>query len=216
MSQERASIFENEAVTDFDVSGFTPKKQETKQKSIPASAVRAVSQAANFPSREASIPIAKEQTTPIRETRRHRTGRNVQLNIKVKPETLDAFYKIADSQGWVLGETLEKAVEALNEKLSPDTSVFRAIFPDILFCLKNKRASPPPLFSFCFDVVAGAVPVPAPDGVKFSGGRVMMGKGIGQCFALPIIFPAQRPFGRSGEGFVYKGTRMIGGKAEGA
>ena len=54
-----------------------------------------------------------------RDQRRYRTGRNVQLNIKVKAETLEAFYKIADREGWVLGETLERAVKALDESLKP-------------------------------------------------------------------------------------------------
>ena len=115
---DRASIFGTEETADFDIGGFTPKKPEAKKKTVPLETVRAVSEAANFPSREA-IPIIKEQSTAsLRETRRHRTGRNVQLNIKVKSETLDIFYKLADSQGWVLGETLEKALAALSEKLA--------------------------------------------------------------------------------------------------
>jgi len=64
-------------------------------------AVRAVSEAANFPSREAvAAPPAVAKPEEKRELRRYRTGRNVQLNIKVKPETLETFYKIADEHGW--------------------------------------------------------------------------------------------------------------------
>jgi hypothetical protein len=40
-----------------------------------------------------------------------------QLNIKVRSETLDAFYSIADAEKWVLGETLERAVAALQKEL---------------------------------------------------------------------------------------------------
>jgi hypothetical protein len=39
----------------------------------------------------------------------------VQLNIKVRAEALDSFYALADRQGWVLGETLEKALSALEK-----------------------------------------------------------------------------------------------------
>ena len=117
MSQERASIFDNDTPADFDVSGFTPKKPQQKEKPIPVEAVRAVAETAKFPSRE-HTPAAPAAVPVTREQRRHRTGRNVQLNIKVKSETLDAFYKIADSNGWVLGETLEQAVSALEEKLA--------------------------------------------------------------------------------------------------
>lgn len=48
--------------------------------------------------------------------RRHRTGRNAQLNLKAKPETIAEFTAIADAQGWVLGEAFEKAVELLRSK----------------------------------------------------------------------------------------------------
>jgi hypothetical protein len=41
-----------------------------------------------------------------------------QLNIKVRSETLDAFYSIADAEKWVLGETIERAVAALQKELS--------------------------------------------------------------------------------------------------
>lgn len=116
---DRASIFDNGL--EFDVSGFAPKKAKDTEKSIPVEALKAVSEAAQFPSRE---PVKKTPSIPKvaaepekREMRRYRTGRNVQLNIKVKSETLDSFYEIADKEGWVLGETLERAVEALKEKI---------------------------------------------------------------------------------------------------
>jgi hypothetical protein len=53
-----------------------------------------------------------------REARRYRTGRNVQLNLKVRQEAADTFYALADSQHWVLGEAFEHAVEALKRELA--------------------------------------------------------------------------------------------------
>jgi hypothetical protein len=124
---DRASVFDTEA--DFDLSGFAPKQPKAPEKKIPADAVRAVSEAANFPSREALAPppamapaVAKAEEK--RELRRYRTGRNVQLNIKVKSETLETFYKIADQHGWVLGETLERAVKALEATLDSKNERF--------------------------------------------------------------------------------------------
>lgn len=127
---DRAGIFDDK---DFDVSGFEPKKPKATDKKIPIETVRAVSEAANFPSREAAPAAAAPATAPAaapaapaaapakpaakRKRRRYRTGRNVQLNIKVKSETVDAFYALADSQGWVLGETLERAIDALKASL---------------------------------------------------------------------------------------------------
>lgn len=110
---ERASIFDNGV--DFDVSSFAPKSAKAAEKTIPTEAIKAVSEAAQFPSREPTSGV-KKKAAEKNEIRRYRTGRNVQLNIKVKAETLKDFYDIADEQGWVLGETLEKAVEALKDK----------------------------------------------------------------------------------------------------
>lgn len=45
--------------------------------------------------------------------RRRRTGRTAQLNLKVRPETIEAFYALADRQGWGLGEAFEHALRAL-------------------------------------------------------------------------------------------------------
>ena len=42
----------------------------------------------------------------------YRTGRNAQFTIKADPDVVAEFYRITDAEGWVLGETLEKAVAA--------------------------------------------------------------------------------------------------------
>ena len=47
----------------------------------------------------------------------HRTGRNVQFNMKATQETINAFYAVCDRTGWVLGETLERAIAALEREL---------------------------------------------------------------------------------------------------
>src|SRR5690348_13363661 len=109
---ERASIFETGA--DFDVSGFVAKESKPKTQA-PPEAVRAVAEQAEFRSREPA-PTQKKKSTE-REHRRYTTGRNVQLSLKVRREAQDRFYAIADQQGWVLGETLEKAVSALEKEL---------------------------------------------------------------------------------------------------
>jgi len=115
MSSERASVFDQGP--DFDISGFTPRK--IAKPAAEAAQVKAISETANFVSREPATlkpgPVARQaQSQPTaREPRRHRTGRNVQLNIKARAETVERFYAIADQYGWVLGETFERAVEAL-------------------------------------------------------------------------------------------------------
>lgn len=84
---------------------------ETKKWAGRAPAAIKAAEVVGFQSREAS-PVPK----PHHEQRRRRTGRNAQFNLKVKPETINAFCEIADRQGWGLGETLEYAVMLLNRE----------------------------------------------------------------------------------------------------
>ena len=108
MTGKRASPFEAEDT--FDVSGFAPKVASTA--AARPEQVRAVSETANFRSREPQPPVAAR-----REPRRYRTGRNVQLNIKARSEAIEVFYALADREGWVLGEAFERAVAALGREL---------------------------------------------------------------------------------------------------
>jgi hypothetical protein len=118
MAEERASIFGDDEV---DVTGFKPKPP-AKVVEHPATVeqVRAVSETVNFRSREPkAVPVK-----PLRrEQRRHRTGRNVQLNIKARAEAVEAFYAITDDKHWVLGETFERAIEALKRELAREESL---------------------------------------------------------------------------------------------
>ncbi len=112
MSEERASLFGQE--DDFDISGFKPKPLAKPEQ------VRDVAEHAGFRSREAAAPVVPS-AAPSREPRRYRTGRNIQLNLKVRREAVDAFYRIADAKGWVLGEAFEYAVTALEKSIQEAT-----------------------------------------------------------------------------------------------
>ena len=103
---ERASVFDQGP--EIDITGFKPRTA-AKPAAQPEH-VKAISETASFVSRE---PIRAPHTvTPAREPRRHRTGRNIQLNIKARAETIERFYAIADRHGWVLGETFERVIAA--------------------------------------------------------------------------------------------------------
>lgn len=117
MIAKRAGVFDTD--DDLDISGFAPKP--AMQPTVPPELVRAVSEAAHFQSRDPERHGALTASTK-REPRRYRTGRNTQLNIKARPEAIEAFYAIADQQGWVLGETFEHAVEALNQKVGASSA----------------------------------------------------------------------------------------------
>lgn len=115
MTPGRASVFGEEI--DLDVSGFAPTSPAPKPAVAPEQ-VRAVAEGASFRSREPAMPSVVATSAARRETRRYRTGRNVQLNLKVRQEAVDAFYALADSQQWVLGEAFERAIEALKRELA--------------------------------------------------------------------------------------------------
>ncbi len=121
---DRAKLFDDD---DLDLSDFKPKDGPQPKGPDPEQ-VRAVSEAAQFSSREpkaakpkpaaAHAPVAKaEPVAPKREPRRHRTGRTEQFNCRTTRECADGMYAIADQQGWLVGETLERAWAALKREL---------------------------------------------------------------------------------------------------
>ena len=104
----RASIFGDEPALDLE--GFAPKPRPAVPPHSPdRQALREIAEAERFVSRE-----------PARSIRRHRTGPNIQLNVKVRRETLEQVHRIADAEGWVLGEVLEHALAALQRERGQD------------------------------------------------------------------------------------------------
>jgi hypothetical protein len=108
------------APLDFDaeLEGFDPAEWDRPGDGSAAPTDRAAA-AAGFVSRE-PVPARPEAPPFVRPRRQGRqTGRNQQLNLKVRPDTLVRFYAIADRQGWCLGETLEHAVDLLEARIAP-------------------------------------------------------------------------------------------------
>ena len=74
--------------------------------------VNEVSKKTGMPSRE---PKPTTAVKPVAANRRFRTGRNIQLNLKVTSEVRDEFYAIADKLELPLGAVLEAALASLNK-----------------------------------------------------------------------------------------------------
>jgi hypothetical protein len=105
MSGKRAGLFEDGP----DLTDFRPKPPARPEQ------VKTLAEEAGFRSREAQpVPPAAS-----RDQRRYRTGRNQQLNLKVRAQDAEVFYAIADAQGWVLGEAFARAIAALARELDP-------------------------------------------------------------------------------------------------
>ena len=112
--KERAKFFDEASDQGIDLSAFKPKP--ATQAPLPTrEEVRAVSEAANFPSREA--PKLPAKSAKKRDDRIHRTGRNVQFQAKATQSTIDRFYALCDQHDWRLGEALERAVDALEREI---------------------------------------------------------------------------------------------------
>src|SRR5271170_1540328 len=78
-----------------DVSEFEPTP--ARKPPVSRETIRAVSEQNNFPSREPIAPASIPAPGPAPKLqRRHRTGRNVQLSIKVRQETRDRLIAIAE------------------------------------------------------------------------------------------------------------------------
>ena len=108
---KRAGVFDD----DLDIGGFAPKPPARAEQ------VKALAEEAGFRSRgPLPVPPRAGPPEPRREQRRHRTGRNQQLNLKVRAEDAAAFYAIADAEGWVLGDVFARAVAALAQELQKD------------------------------------------------------------------------------------------------
>jgi hypothetical protein len=101
---------------DLDLTDFKPGAP--KKPRIEPAAIREISEANNFPSRAAFKPASATAKAPPTVQRRRRTGRNVQFNIKATPETIARFTALSDQNGWVFGETLDRALDALERVIS--------------------------------------------------------------------------------------------------
>jgi len=122
MAGSRPSLFEDEGI---DLSAFAPKAAPDPAP-VPRDTVRQVSEEGGFPSRAprrtAPTPVTSPPTVDSppstkRQPLTYRTGRNVTFSAKTTQVTVDAFYGIARAQGWKAGETFERAIQALQEKL---------------------------------------------------------------------------------------------------
>ena len=114
MVSDRISIFDEGTGKgdEVDLTAFQPKQGTEPARPEPGK-VRAVSEAANFPSRQAQTAASPEK----RRTHHRRTGRTAQLAAKIRPEYLDRLYGMAELQNWLVGETVERALDALQREI---------------------------------------------------------------------------------------------------
>ncbi len=93
-----------------DLSEFQPRPLPLQREAPNRNDIDRLAQASGFSSRQPQ-PTSNPAARPV--VRRHTTGRNQQINVKATPETIARFYRLADDHKVVLGELLERALDAL-------------------------------------------------------------------------------------------------------
>ena len=75
-----------------------------------------------FRSREVATPGPDSEAREANPIRCRRIGRNAHFNLKARPDTIQDFCDVADTNGWGLGETLEYAVSLLQREYGKNTA----------------------------------------------------------------------------------------------
>jgi hypothetical protein len=103
-----------------DLSDFAPRSSVDPSKPVASDVIDEISRKSGFPSRQpttkAKEAVAVAPAQP-RTQRRYVTGRNQQINIKAKAETIVMLNSLADKLNVPLGEVLERALYALDVSL---------------------------------------------------------------------------------------------------
>lgn len=114
----RANLGFSDELESLDPDSWTPGPTRPVPQPQERQRTRQTAEALGFRSRETGQEAAGQgrETPAATPVRRRRTGRNQQFNLKARRETIEAYCRIADAEGWGLGEALEHAVALLEER----------------------------------------------------------------------------------------------------
>ena len=117
MAQEHGDIFADNDALNLD--RFKPKPAGPVDRPGPED-LREIAERTKFVSREgkgvAPIPVPLLRRGP------HRTGRTATVTLKTTPECSNRFYALAQARGWLVGETFERALDALERETEQASS----------------------------------------------------------------------------------------------
>lgn len=117
MAQEHRDIFADEDPLNLD--RFKPKPAGASDLPQPDD-LREIADRTKFVSREGKG--ASAPPVPLLRRGQHRTGRTATLTLKTTPEYSNRFYALAEGQGWKIGETFERALDALEQQITGQTA----------------------------------------------------------------------------------------------
>lgn len=120
--KEEVPIF-GDALANLTSKDF-PKKPAKRIPKVSTEKIKQTAETAGFQAGEAKesdqedlpqeVPVATDQ-------RRYRTGRNVQINIKIRAEDREEFLKITDERFKIQGLTFQRMLEALQREIEAET-----------------------------------------------------------------------------------------------
>ncbi len=106
----------------LDLDAFQPSPVRADPET--RSAATRIAQEAGFTTRHGKAEADATDSAPLEVSRRGRkrtTGRNTQFTVKLKAETNNAIYDLAERlNAGALAEVIEQAIDALQEKLQAD------------------------------------------------------------------------------------------------
>jgi hypothetical protein len=103
-----------------DLSDFAPRSAVEPSKPIASDVIDEISRKSGFPSRQPTKKASPTLPAQPRTQRRYVTGRNQQINIKAKAETIAMLNTLADKLNAPFGEVLERALHALDTSLKEE------------------------------------------------------------------------------------------------
>lgn len=112
MSAERINPF-------ADLSDFEAKPAAKPVRPVETKQIDQIAEEHGFPSRQPpkAVPSAVAPAAALsRPSRRYRTGRNQQINIKASADTIEQLYRLADAEHLPLGELLARALDAFERE----------------------------------------------------------------------------------------------------
>jgi hypothetical protein len=108
MAQEHGDIFAGDDALNLE--RFLPKPAGVSDRPGPQE-LRGIAERSKFISREGKG--ASPPAVPLLRRGPKRTGRTVTVTLKTTPEHSNRFYALAEAKGWLVGETFERALDAL-------------------------------------------------------------------------------------------------------
>src|SRR6266478_4934344 len=111
MAQEHGDIFAGDDALNLD--RFKPKPAGTSDRPGPQD-LRDIAERTKFVSREGKG--SSPSPAPLLHRGPRRTGRTATVTLKTTPDCSNRFYALAQAQGWLVGETFERALDALERE----------------------------------------------------------------------------------------------------